>query len=413
MDAPCLKACPTGAIQRRDDGIVLIDQDRCCGSRACVIACPYGAIHYYEKRQVPETPFDEVKLARHQVGTAQKCTFCAPRLDRGLRPACIDVCPSGARIFGDLEDPESRVARAFAAADAIPLGAPVDTKPNTRYLSRGIHHAGGTDADVALAYKAQTQWDLFQAIQFWLFGLAAGVIAASRLRTSFFTFGEKHYDLGALLTLVLFSIGGLVLIVHLGRPFRLLKALRNWRTSWISRGAIADFVFLVLIVLLLPAEPTTFRDFVAVAVVLVGAIVATYPALVMAGMGSVPAWHSARLPWKFLVEALLMGTGVVGSLGGYDVFVLVAMGGLALSRLALWQPGFEASAMVIPVASAIAILAVLAFAVPSAATVLGSVATVLALMLGFVSKLATLRGGESPSPFGRNGELRGFSNAGH
>ena len=108
-----------------------------------------------------------------------------------------------------------------------------------------------------------------------------------------------------------------------------------------------------------------------------------------------------------------MGTGVVGSLGGYDVFVLVAMGGLALSRLALWQPGFEASAMVIPVASAIAILAVLAFAVPSAATVLGSVATVLALMLGFVSKLATLRGGESPSPFGRNGELRGFSNAGH
>jgi dimethyl sulfoxide reductase iron-sulfur subunit len=414
-DAPCLKACPTSAIRRREDGIVLIDQDRCCGSGACVIACPYGAIHYYGERQVPETPFDEVKLAAHQEGTAQKCTFCAPRLDRGLQPACVGVCPTGARIFGDLDDPQSPVAKAFAAADAIPLGSPVDTKANTRYLTRGVHHAGGTDGDVALAYKPQNQWGPFHAVQFWLFGLAGGVIVASRLQTPFLTLADRRYDLGALLALAFLSAGGIILMAHLGRPFRFAKALRNWRSSWISRGAIADFAFLLLGALLLAAEPGTLPVIVGVAAIVVGAIVATYPALAMGAMRSIPAWHLAGLPWKFLVEALLMGAGVVGILGGWHASVLAALATLALLRgaMALWQQEFEPSAMVAPGAGIVALLALIALTVPSAATALGSIAAALGIALGLVSKLATLRAGESPSPFGPQGELRERTNAGH
>lgn len=411
-DAPCLKACPTGAIHRRADGIVLIDQDTCCGSGACVIACPYGAIHYYKTRQEPDTPFERVKLAKHQPGTAEKCTFCAPRLDRGLEPACVGVCPTGARIFGDLDDPQSAVSKAFAAADAIPLGSPVDTKPNTRYLSRGVHHAGGSDTDVALASKLQIQWGRFQAVQFWLFGLAAGIAAASRVRTPFFTAGDGRYDLGALLALVFVSIGGLTLIAHLGKPLRFTGALRNWRTSWISRGAIADFLFVLLTTFLIFGEPGPARMFSGIAVVLVGAIVACYPALAMAAMQSVPAWHKGSLGPKFLIEAILMGSALLGVLNGWDPYLLGTLAALALLRvIACWQ-ALEASPLVLPAASGVLLLSLIALAAPSSASILGGLAAVLALLAGFVSKEASIRVGESPSPFGPLGELRGKRDAG-
>lgn len=411
-DAPCLNACPTGAIRRRADGIVLIDKDICCGSGACVIACPYGAIHYYKHRQAPDTPFDEVKLAAHQPGTAEKCTFCAPRLDRGLQPACTGVCPTGARIFGDLDDSESAVSKAFAAADAMPLGAPVDTKPNTRYLAHGVRHAGGTDADVGLASKPQTQWGRFHAVQFWLFGLAAGVVGASRVRTPFFTIGDSRYDLGALLALVFLSVGGLILIGHLGKPFRFANALRNWRTSWISRGAIADFLFVLLAALLIINEPGPARNLSSVLVVLVGAIVAMYPALAMGAMKSVPAWHAGWLPSKFLLEAMLMGTALLGFLNGWGPYAIASLGALALLRFIVCWRGLEASRVVLPAAAAVLALSLAALAVPDMANILGGIATALALLIGLASKEAAIRVGESPSPFGPRGELRGKRDAG-
>jgi tetrathionate reductase subunit B len=100
-DPGCLRACPTGAIFMRSDGIVDINHDICIGCRACNQACPYGA-----------TFMDPVR------GTADKCNFCAHRVDQELRPACVDVCPTQCRIFGDLND-EDRPAftgRPIAAA---------------------------------------------------------------------------------------------------------------------------------------------------------------------------------------------------------------------------------------------------------------------------------------------------------
>ncbi|MCC7101693.1 MAG: 4Fe-4S dicluster domain-containing protein [Fimbriimonadaceae bacterium] len=114
-DAPCLKSCPNKAIVRRPDGIVLVDQDRCRGTGACVSACPYGNIilhreeegWYLDENEAYEKDF--VKL-RMKENVARKCTYCAHRVDQGLQPACVVACPTTARIFGDLEDPESDVS---------------------------------------------------------------------------------------------------------------------------------------------------------------------------------------------------------------------------------------------------------------------------------------------------------------
>ncbi len=139
QDAPCMKACPTGAISKRErDGIVLVDQDKCCGSKACIAACPYGALHFYEERRGlyghELTPPEERGQAKYTPGTAQKCTFCVHRVDRGLEPACVTTCPTNCRIFGDLDDPGSKVARLLRERNSIALRPEAGTGPSVRYL---------------------------------------------------------------------------------------------------------------------------------------------------------------------------------------------------------------------------------------------------------------------------------------
>lgn len=114
-DAPCLKSCPNKAIVRRGDGIVLVDQERCKGTGACVSACPYGNIilnqandDWYLNGDEPyERDFVKKRL---KPNVARKCTYCAQRVDNGLDPACVVACPTTARIFGDLDDPESPIS---------------------------------------------------------------------------------------------------------------------------------------------------------------------------------------------------------------------------------------------------------------------------------------------------------------
>ena len=93
-DAPCVSACPTQAMFRRDDGIVDFDKRICIGCKACMAACPYDAIFI--------NPEDH---------SAEKCNLCAHRLDIGLEPACVTVCPTGAILVGDGNDPASPVAQ--------------------------------------------------------------------------------------------------------------------------------------------------------------------------------------------------------------------------------------------------------------------------------------------------------------
>ncbi len=90
----CVQVCPVGATFKTEDGVVLIDHDYCIGCRYCVQACPYGARLFIEER-----------------GVSDKCTWCYHRITKGLQPACVEVCPTHTRIFGDLNDASSPVSK--------------------------------------------------------------------------------------------------------------------------------------------------------------------------------------------------------------------------------------------------------------------------------------------------------------
>lgn len=93
-DSPCTQVCPVGATFETKEGVVVVDYDWCIGCRYCIQACPYGSRFWNPKKK-----------------TADKCTLCYHRIKKGLLPACVEVCPTGARIFGDLSDPESPVSK--------------------------------------------------------------------------------------------------------------------------------------------------------------------------------------------------------------------------------------------------------------------------------------------------------------
>lgn len=93
-DSPCTQVCPVGATFKTEDGVVLVDYDWCIGCRYCIQACPYGSRFWNPVKR-----------------TADKCTLCYHRIRKGQVPACVEVCPTGARVFGDLADPESPVSK--------------------------------------------------------------------------------------------------------------------------------------------------------------------------------------------------------------------------------------------------------------------------------------------------------------
>jgi tetrathionate reductase subunit B len=92
VESPCVQVCPVGATFRTEDGVVLVDKDYCLGCRYCVQACPYGC-RYIDPR----------------THTADKCTLCYHRITKGLLPACVEVCPTGARQIGDLKNPNDPI----------------------------------------------------------------------------------------------------------------------------------------------------------------------------------------------------------------------------------------------------------------------------------------------------------------
>jgi len=139
QDPACLKVCPTGATYRREDGIVLIDHDKCIGCRACVVACPYESrqflwdIRNYYPGHV-STPYEVLKHKDFEKGTVVKCDFCLQRLEEGQLPACVVACPAQARYFGDLDDPESEVSRLVADYRGTPFREELGTQPSVYYV---------------------------------------------------------------------------------------------------------------------------------------------------------------------------------------------------------------------------------------------------------------------------------------
>lgn len=113
---PCVQVCPVGATFKTVDGVILVDDKRCIGCRYCIQACPYGARYLH-----PETE------------TADKCTFCYHRITKGLLPACVEVCPTQARIFGDVKATASPLSRFKRMNKLHVLKPSLNTEPKVMY----------------------------------------------------------------------------------------------------------------------------------------------------------------------------------------------------------------------------------------------------------------------------------------
>jgi len=149
----CMKVCPTEAIFRREDGIVITDYDKCTGCRLCMVACPYDSRVYVEEENPPEPVrrLGKEVRSKYQIlkrDTVAKCTFCAHRIDRAketgkvpgkdpeVTPLCVVTCIGNARYFGDLDDPESEVSKLVKSERAFVLYEEAKTRPSVYYLSR-------------------------------------------------------------------------------------------------------------------------------------------------------------------------------------------------------------------------------------------------------------------------------------
>ena len=130
-EPPCVDVCPTGASFKRADGIVLVDRHSCIGCRYCMMACPYKArsfVHEPVTGQNPDVPRGK--------GCVESCTLCVHRIDHDRAPACVEACTAaghGALLFGDLNDPQSEIARRVAQFATVALRPDLRLDPGVRY----------------------------------------------------------------------------------------------------------------------------------------------------------------------------------------------------------------------------------------------------------------------------------------
>jgi len=115
---PCVSVCPVNATWKRPDGIVVVDPHKCIGCRYCMAACPYG-----------------VRYLNPITNIVEKCHWCVQRIERDLRPACVEACPAGARIFGDLNDPESEISTLLSLNPVQSLKHEMGTRPHAFYIA--------------------------------------------------------------------------------------------------------------------------------------------------------------------------------------------------------------------------------------------------------------------------------------
>ncbi len=155
-DAPCEQVCPTGATYHdADNGTVLVDYEKCIGCRYCMSACPYGVRQFNWEDPKKIKGVDEGKYQygypedfrkdghlvytpNRPAGVVEKCTMCVQYIAQGLNPACVDACPANARIFGDLDDPQSKIVTYMLERDIKVLGEEYNTHPQVYYVSAKI-----------------------------------------------------------------------------------------------------------------------------------------------------------------------------------------------------------------------------------------------------------------------------------
>ena len=150
QNAPCVEVCPVKATYHREDGLVVMDYDRCIGCRYCQVACPYDARQFNWEEHTGENPYvpawGDPEIERRPRGVIEKCTFCIHRIDAGLEkgltpgedreatPACVNICPVGARTFGNLKDSSSRVAQLIETNPTLRLRDDLGTEASVYYI---------------------------------------------------------------------------------------------------------------------------------------------------------------------------------------------------------------------------------------------------------------------------------------
>jgi Fe-S-cluster-containing dehydrogenase component/formate-dependent nitrite reductase membrane component NrfD len=355
-DAPCVTICPTVALYRRPDGIVDFDNARCIGCKSCMQACPYDALYID-----PDTR------------TAAKCHYCAHRIEVGLEPACVVVCPEQAIVAGDLDDPTARIARLVATEQVQVRKAEQGTRPKVFYLGADastlspplqapashylwaqrpaaevdlvrmvaeLEPPGGDGSLSRPVYDvphAPRPWGWKVAAYLWAKAVAAGTLliaAAGVLAGQGASDGLSGRVVAPVLALVFLALTTALLISDLKRPDRfhyiLLKA--NPR-SWLVIGAWVLMAYGGVAVLWLLgglAESRALLFVLAIPTLLLAAATAGYSALLFNQAEGRDFWQS-----PLLLPHLLAGAVTAGAAGLLLVEVLSSRDPAAMRRLSL------------------------------------------------------------------------------
>ena len=333
--APCVTACPTTAMFKRPDGIVDFDKSICIGCKACMAACPYDAIFI--------NPEDH---------SAEKCNFCAHRIDVGLEPACVVVCPTQAILVGDMNDSDSYVAQ-IVNREAVAVRRPEkETLPKLFY--KGAHQAtldplaarrpeGGlfmwseqqTGPDLVVAGNPQYNnssaaallsydvahtipWDWRVSLYTWTKGIASGVYLITALlvllrlmRTDnpLWVWGAPIVSGGFL------ALTGALLLWDLEHPerFYLIFTRPQWR-SWLVKGAFVIAGYTIVLVTHFVASlegSTTIQTWLTIAGIPLAVATAIYTAYLFAQAKARDLWQNPLLPPHLFFQAMLLGAAVL------------------------------------------------------------------------------------------------------
>jgi Fe-S-cluster-containing dehydrogenase component/formate-dependent nitrite reductase membrane component NrfD len=333
--APCVTACPTTAMFKRPDGIVDFDKSICIGCKACMAACPYDAIFI--------NPEDH---------SAEKCNFCAHRIDVGLEPACVVVCPTQAILIGDMNDPSSYVGQ-IINREAVNVRRPEkETLPKLFY--KGAHQAtldplaarrpeaglfmwseqqqssehvvsgnptfSNSSAAALLSYDVahSIPWDWRVSLYTWTKGTAAGVYLVAALLV-LFGFLRPDNDLWLWVTPVVsgafLGITGALLIWDLEHPsrFYMIFTRPQWK-SWLVKGAFVIAGYSLVLALhfvgsLLHSK--SIQQWLLIAGLPLGIMTAVYTAYLFAQAKARDLWQNPLLPPHLFVQSLLLGAAVL------------------------------------------------------------------------------------------------------
>jgi Fe-S-cluster-containing dehydrogenase component/formate-dependent nitrite reductase membrane component NrfD len=333
--APCVAACPTAAMFKRADGIVDFDKSICIGCKACMAACPYDAIFI--------NPEDH---------SAEKCNFCAHRIDVGLEPACVVVCPTQAILIGDLNDQSSYVAQIVNREPVNVRRPEKETLPKLFY--KGAHQttldplaarrpeAGlfmwseqressehvvsgnptytNSSAAALLSYDVahSIPWDWRVSLYTWTKGITAGVylVAALLVLSGFLrTDSVLWLWLTPVISGAFLGITGGLLIWDLEHPerFYMIFTRPQWR-SWLVKGAfiIAGYTMVLAIHFIGSLSHTrSIQQWLMMAGIPLSIMTAVYTAYLFAQAKARDLWQNPLLPPHLLVQALLIGSAVL------------------------------------------------------------------------------------------------------